>query len=91
MVFGVWKGCLTDGYLFNSLSGGIVKAWREKREGFTNRVLCRCGSYLGLWDGAVMYNQPGMYESWGKAAKSLGGFALIGLLFWVAIYELVKW
>jgi hypothetical protein len=35
--------------------------------------------------------RPGMFGSWQKAVRVLGGWAFVGLLFWAAIYELVFW
>jgi hypothetical protein len=34
---------------------------------------------------------PGVFENWGHMVKAIGGWVIVGLLFWVAVYELVKW
>ena len=42
-----------------------------------------------LWN--VVNEKPGMFGRAWKAVKVLGGWAFVGLLFWAAVYELVKW
>ena len=42
-----------------------------------------------LWN--VVNEKPGMFGSWQKAVRVLGGLVFVGLLFWAAIYGLVKW
>ena len=52
---------------------------------------CSVGGIVEDWLWNVVNEKPGMFGSWQKAVRVLGGLVFVGLLFWAAIYGLVKW